>query len=163
VTRKQRRTTDELPQNSDRAPGTVPTPLDVEIRTPAGHSYIVKSDHRSLPTEHKSAWCISVSEEIACFDRTIAANWTQDSVGWGLHITHQEPLILGNNLLRDFKIGKFVSDPQSTIWHGYPADYRTKLQDRPPAGILTAWRDAGIIQKHEIARVRQGKPCSLSD
>jgi hypothetical protein len=151
-------------QDSDRGnSGISPAYLDSEIRSPDGHRYVVKLDHRSLPSEHKSAWLISVEEEVACFDKALASGWTVRAIGWGLHLAGQKSLVLGENHVRKLKIGKFVSNPPNILWHGYPADYRSKLQDRPPIAVLSSWRDAGIIKKHEMTRVRRGKPCCLSD
>lgn len=47
-------------------------------------------------------------------------------------------------------------------WSGYPADYRNFSHDRPATSVLVKWRDAGIIAKHEIAKIRGGQRCSLS-
>lgn len=135
---------------------------DAELLTPRGRRYILKADHRGRPTKHKSVWRISVQDEVACFDHAFDSDWVQALTGWGLHLVESIPAILGENLLYQVKIGKFVSIDAAGPWHGYPADYRERLQDRPPVEVLVRWRDSKIIEKHEISRVRQGKPCSLS-
>jgi hypothetical protein len=116
VKRKQREAKSNL-ASADVEPVAIPARLDFTIQTAAGHNYVVKSDHRASPTEHKSVWRISIPEEVACFDSAMAANWTRHAVSWGLHLAHQIALVLGENLIREVKIGKFVSNPPNSLWH----------------------------------------------
>lgn len=146
------------------SPPSVNPTIGQVIVTQRGINYFVKPDHhRPRPTPTKSVWCISVIEEVHCFENAIDMAWLHRATGWGLHLVRAVPIVLGQNVLYRVKVGKFVYDASANQWHGYPADYLRKPQDRPPTDVLRMWLASSIIRKYEITRVRQGKPCSLSD
>ena len=57
--------------------------------------------------------------------------------------------------------GKFVDGSAIAIWHGYPADYRRRTQDRPPISVLQVRVMRGLVQKHHVAKIPGGMQCSL--
>lgn len=140
--------------------------LDVPIQTAEGAFYVLKSDHRGTPSEHKCTWTIHRVAELACFAEMIAKHWHQDDTGWGLcYDDGGNPVELGRNSSDEvLKLAKFPCDQgiAPPVWHGYPADYLRRQQDRPPMRILNAWRTEGFVKKFEIARIRGGRPCNLS-
>ena len=127
--------------------------------------YIVIDYHRSASfIANKSRWIITVNEELECFRVTIDNNWHDTNTGWGIHRENNTNVlfILGVNVFNEnLKIAKFVKDQNHNHWHGYPADWRRKTQDRPPVGLLNNWRRIGVIPKHKIAKIRSGKKCNL--
>jgi hypothetical protein len=138
---------------------TFDTPFPLED----GLSYLLKSDHRDKSGK-KSQWLIKPSEEVLTFSSAYSAGWHNESECWGLHPPNGEPDILGVTVdKRTVRLAKFVSNDKPAYWHGYPADYQTKTQDRPTIEILRSWLAAGLIKKHELTRIRAGHSCSLSD
>ena len=140
--------------------------LDVPIRTAHGALYLFKSDHHGRPTDTKCVWTIHRADELACFEDMFFQRWHQDDMGWGLRYDDAgNPLELGRNHSNDvLKLAKFPCDQgiEPPVWHGYPADYLRRQQDRPPVSVLNTWRRAGILKKFEVARIRGGRPCNLS-
>ncbi len=139
------------------------------MHTVVGEPYALRSDHRDGHSK-KSQWLISQDEEVAAFEHAhnIKALATSEGPAWGLHLANDRPSILGcsaaeNPPRRELFLAKFVCKRRPTPWHGYPADYRSNVADRPDADILKGWYSRGYIQKHEVAKVRQGKRCSLSN
>jgi hypothetical protein len=136
---------------------------DVAFPTKVGTNYLFKSDHRNGGNGKKSQWTITPPEELNCFETAHAAQWLEGSEGWGLHLNGTTPLVIGTAVGGAvLKLAKFVDNAQPQSWHGYPADYRTKAQDRPSTRILLLWVAASHIQKHEAIRIRTQKKCSLS-
>jgi hypothetical protein len=124
--------------------------------------YIVSSYHRGSPTQEKSTWIISPDQEIECFVLAKEAKWEGVSVAWGVHLIGNRIQSLGINHSRiELKIAKFVDGSATNIWHGYPADFRTKAKDRPPINILASWKDKGIILKHHVRKISGGIECNL--
>lgn len=141
----------------------MPLLVDTEINiTDLNCSYIISSAHRNALPRDKSKWIIGMEEELSCFKNSINNDWNGTYISWGLRINDNNIEIIGINPLReDLKIAKFIDSGKNQIWHGYPADYRRKKQDRPHVNILIKWKDAGIIQKHHIVKIRAGKLCNL--
>lgn len=118
--------------------------------------------HRGRTGRH-SVWTVPVSTEVACFVRACRESWgVSCSELWGHNRTdgRLEPLGL-NGHGECLWFGKFVQAAHTIPWHGYPADYRRKAQDRPPVSVLQQWRDLGILAKHQVAKVMSGRPCKL--
>lgn len=124
--------------------------------------YICSSAHRGHIGHQKSIWAITLAEEVACFSKSVSEVWNYETYFWGLHIIGASPAVLGINRFReDVKIAIFVDASRNLIYHGYPADYRRKIKDRPHVNILKKWRDQGLIQKHMMNKIMTGKQCSL--
>jgi len=125
--------------------------------------YLVIDYHRSASfIFNKSRWIVTVNEELDCFRGTVQNNWFDLNMGWGIHIPNNILLVLGKNIFdENLKIAKFVQDENHNHWHGYPADWQRKAQDRPPICILMHWRTNGLISKHKMAKIRSGKKCNL--
>ena len=131
--------------------------------TAVGQAYVALPRHRGRAARRHSVWTVPVPTEVACFVQAWQASW---GVGCGELWGHSrpdsrlEPLGLnghGENLW----FGKFVQSAPSSPWHGYPADYRRRAQDRPPTKVLHQWRDLGVLAKHQAAKVASGRPCKL--
>lgn len=129
------------------------TPKDVTKR------YIISSAHRrSQP--HKSRWIVSATKEVNCFIDSDVSGWTEVDIAWGIILENNTLLSLGRGVQNDMlKVAKFVGI--NNVWHGYPADYLRNHQDRPSMKILQIWREKGIIEKHQVVKIRQGKECNL--
>jgi hypothetical protein len=154
----------------------MPYRFDNPVTTSVGQSYVVKSDHRD-GSKKKSQWIIAPQEEVNTFEGAYSLSWTSTSgqQAWGLHLVDGRPTILGTaptklgtthrgpSRTERLWLAKFVRNATPVFWHGYPANYRHKSQDRPPVSVLQAWHDCGYISKREISRIRGSKPCSLSD
>jgi hypothetical protein len=110
---------------------------------------------------NKSCWLISNEDEIECFITSNTSSWTESNIGWGLKSVDGEIQVIGESTQRvELKLAKFIGD-QNDLWHGYPADYIMKNQDRPSATVLKMWCESGFIVKHQLLKIRQGKQCNL--
>lgn len=125
--------------------------------------YQINYSHRRGGNPDKSIWIITENEEVACFELALLQGWLEDKTGWGIKkdSTGKLEQIGISRLQEPLKIAKFRDDSQNNEWHGYPADYQSKQQDRPSTKILQIWREKGIIEKHHISKLRSGKPCNL--
>jgi len=140
--------------------------VDFEINFEDEICYKSVKQHREYVNDEKAIWTISIVEEVDCFRRSIDKLWIEEAgmCRWGLHVTGDSKRleILGKNKhTDDLKIAKFVKDVISETWHGYPADYRQKRNDKPPENILLMWCDEGYIRKHHVSKIRSGKACNL--
>jgi hypothetical protein len=134
----------------------------VAVTTASGDLYISSPAHRGRPSPSKSSWILSLPEEVRCFEQASTNGWASGRHRWGNWLTAGKLTPLGmNHWSEELHIARFVDGGPNTPWHGFPADYRRNKQDRPPVHVLAAWRDAGIIEKHVIAKIRMGKRCSL--
>lgn len=137
--------------------------LDVPNNVGNNIFYTTVSQHRVGGNSNKSIWSISLQEEVNCFQYSLSNNWLENYIGWGLRLSNNNQMeVLGyNRLLNDLKIAKFIDGCENDSWHGYPADYRNKIQDRPPFKVLKEWGNNGFIHKHQISKIRSGKQCAL--
>lgn len=131
-------------------------------------SYVLNSQHRHGRNPNKSQWTIGTAEEIHIFEHSYASNWLSPTArwSWGLHLVDDKPSVVGRSArssgpIQYLRIAKFVDNSQS--WHGYPANYRLNLQDRPDDPILEDWRASGYINKRDMTKIKVGERCSLSD
>lgn len=139
----------------------MPYTLDTEININHNLIYIISSQHRNN-TNNKSKWSVSFSQEVACFRLAHLRNWCINFKGWGIIISKGEIIVLGRNRFNErIKIAKFIDSNTNNKWHGYPADYIRKVQDRPTLAVLLNWREKGYITKHQISKIRSGKKCNL--
>ncbi len=135
--------------------------LDTPVLLQPGVYYVAKRYHRNRHRE-KSQWKITVHLEVTSFYRSYCSDWHDNVIAWGLNMPANAPAILGLSVERlPVLVAKFRNS--GPYWSGYPVDYQKTPEDRPSPAVLRAWWQAGIIQKHEISRVRSGRPCSLSD
>lgn len=110
----------------------------------------------------KDQWRVPLSVEFAIFRCALGTRCCDQEFGWGLLLTQLRPQVLGENTFQeDLFIAKFRRQRSRPMWHGHPADYRRKAQDRPPQKVLLRWVRAGIIQKNHMAQIKSGLKCSL--
>jgi hypothetical protein len=79
-----------------------------------------------------------------------------------LHMLNGAPEYLGvaeDHTTRVF-IAKFVADHQGS-WHGYPADYRRKVQDVPPLPVRKLWLDNQVLTGPKIRKIGKQQRCIL--
>jgi hypothetical protein len=124
--------------------------------------YIFSSAHRRIQKD-KSRWTVTTIEELECFKSSLSLKHVEgDEIAWGYIKVSINLNDLGINKHKEnLKIAKFVDKSSLKIWHGYPADFVRNAQDRPGIEILKSWRQNGIIEKHHIIKIRQGKVCNL--
>lgn len=133
---------------------------DHQIGPPVNKIYFVSADHR-LKKKDKSRWTIPIKEEIACFTQSHTSKWIEVGISWGVKSNGASLADIGVNSLNEpLKLAKFIGGAADR-WHGYPADYIRNTFDRPGTAILLAWNNSKLIEKHQIIKIRQGKPCSL--
>ena len=123
--------------------------------------YVPNVIHRNR-TPNKSQWTITLEEELNTFRSCTNNRWYLEHVGWGLHLSGNNPLWLG--LTRDHKrctfIAKFVGDASGT-WHGFPADHTRNIRDIPFESVLHAWLNKNFLSKAKIRKIVRGQQCSL--
>lgn len=125
-------------------------------------NYIISSQHRRNGNPNKSIWTVSFNEEVDCFIQTINENWKNGNEAWGLRVIGTILQVVGlNNGSEELKIAKFVDGTNTNVWHGYPADYMSKSQDRPTTNILKVWVDKKYITKAKMSKIRLGQTCNL--
>ena len=131
--------------------------------TSTGQFYTPFLRHRGTPDQHRSVWTEPVEGEVACFVEAWEQAWGErDGLLWGNARDDSGLRPLGLNGHREeLWFAKFVRASSPAPWHGYPADYRRRKQDRPPTRVLVQWREAGIITKHEAARIAGGRRCNF--
>lgn len=124
--------------------------------------YIASSKHRETTNPKKSYWTIEYIEELQCFINCYQKDYNYENLTWGLINENSILRVLGkNNFDEELKIAKFIDSSQNDLWHGYPADYRRKNQDRPNIDVLKKWVNENIITKAKMLKIRQGQKCNL--
>ena len=124
--------------------------------------YYVHPKHRGRPTNDRCTWIISVLEEVALFKRAIPVVCCPGQIYWAAEAEGRRLRTVGINVNREsLFFGKFVDGSAISRWHGYPADYRRRTQDRPPIPVLQNWETQGLLKKHHIAKISGGKKCNL--
>lgn len=131
------------------------TPIPITGSQPT--SYLISKKHRGNPTRDISVWSIVFEAEIECFTSCYTNGWFFETQGWSFLLSDQGGLTtLGHNLRNnDLVIAKFTED--QNCWHGYPADIRNKPHDKPLPSILQVWRNAALITKTTMARIKMGQ------
>ena len=136
------------------------TEIDLTGRTTG--NYIVSSQHRGRRNPHKSTWIITIEEEIECFIQAVNNNWRIETEAWGVKTFGGILQVVGLNYnQQELKLAKFVDGNSTNVWHGYPADYMSKSQDRPTTSILKVWVKNGFLTKAKMSKIRQGQSCNL--
>lgn len=138
------------------------TDTEIDLTPKTTSKYIISSQHRKIGNPNKSIWTITFKDEIECFILSNTSHWTEGNIGWGLKLIGKIIQTLGlSSEKTELKLAKFIDASNNDIWHGYPADYIRKNQDRPGTNILKAWFDKGFIQKHQVIKIRKGIECNL--
>ena len=124
--------------------------------------YIISSHHRRVNgNPNKSIWTLTYDEEVECFIFSYCSKWIDDKICWGLAVNGTNLRIVGRNFdNEDLKLAKFV-EANDNLWHGYPADYLRKAQDRPATNTLKDWVSNGYITKAKMSKIRLGQSCNL--
>jgi hypothetical protein len=127
--------------------------------------YIPHPHHRDAGyAAHKSQWSVSLESEISCFNKAVASEWLcNKDFHWGLCIHETSPSYLGVSQLPEklpLFVAKFVSDAQNN-WHGYPVAHWLAPFDKPSKTVVDKWKNAGLINGAQRARIVRGKLCSL--
>jgi hypothetical protein len=146
-----------------------PIPIAITVLTEEGESkedvihYKIRSVHRRHGNSEKCIWTISLQEEVDCFKTSADEKWLEDTKGWGLKMNSAGGLSeIGISERQEvLKIAKFVDSGSTREWHGYPADYCRRNQDRPSMKVLMDWKDRGLINKTKMDKIKQYKRCSL--
>src|SRR5688572_21389574 len=90
-------------------------------------TYLIHPDHRNA-TPNKSQWRITAQDEFGTFVHSEGKGWQVGGItGWGLHLSRDGRVtILGvaQDHKTDVFIAKFVRNPTSAQWHGYPVNQR---------------------------------------
>jgi hypothetical protein len=135
---------------------------EIDLTKKADGNYLISSQHRKKGNPHKCIWTISFDEEVECFVQAMNGNWKLGSEAWGVKVIGNVLQILGlNNSEQELKLAKFVDGAKTNVWHGYPADYLSKSQDRPATNILKVWVDSGYLTKAKMSKIRLGQLCNL--
>jgi len=126
-----------------------------------GNSYYVFVPyHHGRPTADKSVWQITNDDEFSIFLLSINNSWIKESYSWSHFLEANQIRPVGVNFHgEDLYFGKFINENAES--HGYPADYRRKIQDRPPVEILLIWEKLGVIKSHHISKILRGIKCNL--
>lgn len=131
------------------------------VTTAVGEVYLALPKHRGQPDQHRSVWTKPVPEEVACFIEAWRGSWgVKSGELWG-HVSGDAGLQpLGRNGHNEpLWFAKFLQNLSPAQWHGYPADYRRNAQDRPPTDVLDKWRQVGALAKHQMLKIKAGRPC----
>ena len=136
------------------------TEIDLSIHTTG--NYIISSQHRRRGNSNKCIWTISFDEEVSCFIQALNENWKVDFEAWGIKTVNNILQVVGvNNERQELKLAKFVDGANTNVWHGYPADYMRKANDRPATNILKDWVEYGYLTKAKMSKIRLGQSCNL--
>lgn len=124
--------------------------------------YFIHPKHRGSPTRDSCTWTISVDDEVALCKAALSTARSPGQECWAAEAEGRRLRKVGINVYRESLIfGKFVDGSAIAIWHGYPADYRRRTQDRPPISVLQVWVMRGLLQKHHVAKISGGMQCNL--
>ena len=143
-------------------PYTTDAEIDLSTQTSGEGNYIISSQHRRTGNPNKCIWTITFDEEVNCFIHALRSNWKKGKKAWGVKAIGGTLQVVGLNPgSKELKLAKFVDATNNKVWHGYPADYMSKAQDRPDTNILKAWVENGYLTKAKMSKIRQGQSCDL--
>jgi hypothetical protein len=124
--------------------------------------YIISPHHRMKGKRDKTIWTLSHDGEVECFIFSYSSEWFEGNICYGLVIENNTPVVVGENPSGGkLKLAKFIDSSNTSLWHGYPADYLERAQDRPNESILRSWVNKKYITKAKMLKIRSGKPCNL--
>lgn len=119
--------------------------------------YLFYEKHRGVPTAEISVWKVEFQKELECFKESFESDWKVDNNSWGFIRDGNGYEVLGNNLSNpQLYFAKFVGDDHN-VWHGYPADFKNKPNDKPKQAVLQKWKDGKIINKPVLRKIQQGQ------
>ncbi len=132
------------------------------IKTRTGVRYFVHPKHRGSPTSNTCTWTIPIVDEVALFEAALPSVRSPGQACWAAEPGVRRLRTVGVNVhVESLFFGKFVDGSSMSRWHGYPADYRRRTQDRPPPAVLQVWVTQGLIEKHHLAKISGGMKCNL--
>ena len=124
--------------------------------------YFIHPKHRGSPSKGICTWSVSVTDEVALFKGAIPTERFPGETYWSAVTEDRRLRRIGINVYGDFLgFGKFVDGSAKAVWHGYPADYQRRPQDRPPPAVLQVRVTQGLIEKHHAAKITGGMNCNL--
>ena len=138
--------------------------IEYDLSPRTNSRYIISSHHRRIHgNRNKSRWTISHDEEVECFIFSKNSNWVQDiTICWGIKLLNKRLQVVGVNFAnKDLKIAKFIDGNGNNVWHGYPADFKNKIQDIPYIDILVIWKNYNYIGKSDVRKIKQQQSCNL--
>ena len=138
--------------------------LDTEInlKDHVQCNYFISSQHRKKGNPNKSVWTITFNEEVSCFIQALTGNWKTEKEAWGIKAINNILQVIGLSAdEKELKFAKFVNGANTNVWHGYPADYLRKAQDRPATQVLKVWVENGYLTKSKMSKIRLGQSCTL--
>lgn len=120
--------------------------------------YLFYEKHRGKATNSISVWDANFTDELSCFKECVNRQWIFENNGWGhIKISDDEYMVLGHNSFNPvLRFAKFVGD-NTGLWHGYPADFKQKPNDKPKNVILLRWLNEKFISKHVYRKIQQGQ------
>lgn len=153
----------------------MPAPINVDesVVTPCGELFKTTAKHRNSANPAASVWSINISDEYNCFiealsytDSSQVTNISYKSLDetlcWGVNIDSTRLQSLGyNNLTNELFFGKFTKHIHNNEWHGYPADFIKKTQDRPPLNFLVSLEENGLLTKNKMKKISRGQKCRI--
>jgi len=143
-------------------PYTIDTEIEIELEEDLTTKYVISSQHRATGNPNKTVWTLDYNAEVDCFKLSKTSEWIQDNYGWGIKVINSVIQYLGHNFENErLKLAKFVDGNQNDIWHGYPADYLRRSQDRPPTFVLKNWVEEGYLSKAKMNKIRRGQSCNI--
>ncbi|MDP1622632.1 MAG: hypothetical protein Q8M08_09885 [Bacteroidales bacterium] len=136
------------------------TEIDLTAKTTS--NYIISSQHRRVGNPNKCRWTVSFADEVDCFINSINNNWKDGTKAWGMKMINAALIVVGlNDDNEELKLAKFIDGTGKNVWHGYPADYANRSQDRPTNTILQMWVVNGYISKAKMTKINRGFSCNL--
>jgi len=143
-------------------PYTTDTEIEIELEEELTTTYIISSQHRATGNPNKTVWTVNFDDEVNCFTQSKTFEWIENNYGWGLKVIDSVLQYIGHNFENEtLKIAKFVDGSANDVWHGYPADYLRRSQDRPPTFVLKNWVEQGYLTKAKMNKIRRGQSCNL--
>ncbi|MEP4599695.1 MAG: hypothetical protein ABJZ98_02215, partial [Saccharospirillum sp.] len=103
--------------------------------------YCPNPQHRNS-NPNKSQWTIDIPSELESFQTMDQQEWNENQTGWGLYFNEYGSISYLGTLPRnraEVFIAKFVCDVAHGLWHGYPADYQSNIQDVPHKEVIFEW------------------------
>lgn len=143
-------------------PYTIDTKIEINLGNEIKTTYIISSQHRATGNPNKTVWTLDFYDEVECFKLSKSSEWVEDNYGWGIRVIDSTIQYIGYNFKNEtLKLAKFVDGNENNIWHGYPADYLRRSQDRPPTFVLKNWVEQGFLTKAKMNKIRRGQSCNL--
>ena len=122
-----------------------------------GEDYVFIKKHRTFGNPNASVWTCTLKEEFDLAEDGLKSQYIENKKDLQAYNLKKGLLILGrNNINPELRIAKFINSTP-TVWHGYPADYVQKNQDRPTLDVLNKMYSNGLISAKEMKRISKGQ------